>query len=604
MSDQSPPPTKPKPGSLRDRIAAFENKGAPTTSAPGSGTATAAPAPRPKPGNLQWKPKPPSPSPTSPDQASKIPGIGGGMSASDAKESISRGGTLKERMAALQGKGAFGAPAPPPAIPSKPAAVEKPKWKPPPAISSPPADDDGVVGRAASRSPPYRRSTSPPSDVLSQTNEAEAKGSPPPEGDRTSPDPEDEERHRRATIAARMARLGGARIGMAPPIISPKPVVRKPTAPAPEPKQEGRNVESPEANRPSDVPVEGPSRELVGSPSAKEETAEELVSLPERRDSDQASIGSCSSNRTPVAMPVPAAPRRAAPPRRKTYKSAPSGPLPEVPVAVSDSELPDSEPITTTSPPSSSSLLSATEASKAETSQQISVTSLAEALVAGEAHHEVGIVEEPVDICDDTFPSGEGGIGAVLTEQPIVNEPEGDMEEEGRTREPGGGGQGSLQGSSSSMIADDEHGYVPSVQELPSHVRVEPDLEQGKELEEQDEDEDDEARRKRVATRLAQMGAFNPLAGPPPVPRHTSIEESHSKEDQLDVEDEVNVDTEEVGEHAPSPPTAAVPHAVHQAEEEFEHVSAEVEVRSVESDIEEVEVEAVNVEPVERDGEY
>ncbi|KAI5991110.1 hypothetical protein EDD15DRAFT_2130846, partial [Pisolithus albus] len=153
MSDQSPPPTKPKPGSLRDRIAAFENKNAPATSAPGSGTGTAAPASRPKPGNLQWKPKAPSPPPTPPDQTSKIVGVGGGMSASDAKESITRGGTLKERMAALQGKGGFGAPAPPPTLPTKPVAVEKPKWKPPPAISSPPADDDEVTGRAASRSP-------------------------------------------------------------------------------------------------------------------------------------------------------------------------------------------------------------------------------------------------------------------------------------------------------------------------------------------------------------------------------------------------------------------------------------------------------------------
>jgi hypothetical protein len=63
----------------------------------------------------------------------------GGMSASDAKESIGLGGSLKDRMAALQGRGAFGG------IPwcssntPKP-AVEKPKWKPPPVVS-PPADE-------------------------------------------------------------------------------------------------------------------------------------------------------------------------------------------------------------------------------------------------------------------------------------------------------------------------------------------------------------------------------------------------------------------------------------------------------------------------------
>ncbi|KAF9240233.1 hypothetical protein BU15DRAFT_22982, partial [Melanogaster broomeanus] len=154
MSDQSSPP-KPKPGSLRDRIAAFENKGA-SSAAPGP---AAPPVVRPKPGGLPWKPKVPSP-PSSPDHAQtgerKI-APAGGMSASDAMESIGRGGTLKERMAALQGRGAFGG-APPP-MPPKP--VEKPKWKPPPVVS-PPADGDqkdlvaAEPGRDASRSPPPR----------------------------------------------------------------------------------------------------------------------------------------------------------------------------------------------------------------------------------------------------------------------------------------------------------------------------------------------------------------------------------------------------------------------------------------------------------------
>ncbi|KAI6139351.1 hypothetical protein BKA82DRAFT_4224452 [Pisolithus tinctorius] len=599
MSNESPPPTKPKPGSLRDRIAAFENKNAPATSAPGPGAGVAAPVPRPKPGNLQWKPKPPSPPPAIPDQASKIAGVGGGMSASDAKESISRGGTLRERMAALQGKGGFGAPAPPPV---KPVVVEKPKWKPPPVVSPPPVDDEGVPGRASSQSPPYRRSTSPPSDALTKT-----RSSPPPEGDRTSPDPEEEERQRRAAIAARMARLGGARIGMAPPIVAPKPVVRKPTAPAPEPKQEESNVEASEANLPSDAAVETLSRELVGSPS-KEETTEESTPPVERRDSDQASIGSSSSNRTPAAMPVPAGPRRAAPPRRKTYKSAPSTQLPEVPVPVSGSDLSVSEPTATASPPPLA------EASNMESSQQLVVTPPVGALVAGEAHHEVGRVNQPADVFDDTLLSGEDGTGTVLVEplETIVNEPEGDVDEEGYTQELQVRGQGSFVGSSSNMTADDEHGYVPSDQKPSSHVHVEIEPEQEKELEVeqgQDEDEeDDETRRKRVAARLAQMGAFNPLTGPPPIPRRTSIEEPHSEGNQFDVEEEVNVDTEEVGEYVPSPPTAAAPPAAHQVEEEFKHshVTAEVEERNVEADIEKIEGEgeAVNAVHVERDGEY
>ena len=44
-------------------------------------------------------------------------------------------------------------------------------------------------------------------------------------------DPEEEERQRRAAIAARMARLGGTRVGMGPPIFGLKPEVKpKPVA--------------------------------------------------------------------------------------------------------------------------------------------------------------------------------------------------------------------------------------------------------------------------------------------------------------------------------------------------------------------------------------
>jgi hypothetical protein len=151
-------------------------------------------------------------------------------------ESIGRAGSLRERMAALQGKGAFGGPPPP--VASKP-NVERPKWKPPPPVPAPASSEDepkeGIAGvdaggREASRSPPPRAIASPTpenqgaayrdSDTVTQ------------EGDGGIPEPEEEERERRAAIAARMARLGGARFGMAPPIFAPKPVVRK-SEPAP-----------------------------------------------------------------------------------------------------------------------------------------------------------------------------------------------------------------------------------------------------------------------------------------------------------------------------------------------------------------------------------
>jgi len=240
MSDTSPPP-KPKPGSLRDRIAAFEQKPTPASGPPI--------APRPKPGNLsQWKPRSSSPHDTQPAATNRNDPS---MSASDAKESITKGGSLKERMAALQGLGAFGG-GPPAAPPPRPA--EKPKWKPPPQVAiAPPVagDEDEGNSAAADDKPSVSPLTAPSDDILAALSKAQ----PPPaqepaqevaeiEGDalaggEDAPDPEEEERQRRAAIAARMARLGGTRVGMAPPIFGRKPEVKpKPAMPAPETTQE------------------------------------------------------------------------------------------------------------------------------------------------------------------------------------------------------------------------------------------------------------------------------------------------------------------------------------------------------------------------------
>lgn len=212
MAEQPPK----KIGSLRDRIAAFEHKGPAPVPAP-------APAPRPKPAGLAWKPRPTSPPPAADEHADKK---GAGMSAADAKESIrGGGGSLKERMAALQGLSSFGggAPAAPPPRP----AGDKPKWKPPP-IVSPPADEPDAHNNDEAEPAGERQPTSPPADVT-QATEGEAATQPAAddeEGEAKEPDPEDEERQRRAAIAARMARLGGARVGMGgPPVFGRKPDV-------------------------------------------------------------------------------------------------------------------------------------------------------------------------------------------------------------------------------------------------------------------------------------------------------------------------------------------------------------------------------------------
>jgi len=174
------------------------------------------------------------------------------MSASDAKVSITKAGSLKERMAALQGLGAFGG-GPTAAPPPKPA--EKPKWKPPPQVAvAPPVtgDDDEGDSSAADDKPATSPLKAPSDDMLAALSKAQ----PPPaqapgqedaseiaagasvEGE-GGPDPEEEARQRRAAIAARMARLGGTRAGMGPPIFGRNPETKhKPAELAPETSKE------------------------------------------------------------------------------------------------------------------------------------------------------------------------------------------------------------------------------------------------------------------------------------------------------------------------------------------------------------------------------
>jgi len=213
MSDQS----QKKPGSLRDRIAAFEKSSA----APSAGQPP--PPPRPKPaGFATWKPKQSSP-PSSPQAGSTDHATvsSPGMSASDARQSITKGASLKERMAALQNKGAFGANAP---VAPKP-TVERPKWKPPPVVQAP--DPENASSERLGGITTVIERTISPTPIKYQGNVVEGEDGTQPTDIATeaSDTNAEEERQRRAAIAARMARLGGARLGMAP-IIGKKPVRR------------------------------------------------------------------------------------------------------------------------------------------------------------------------------------------------------------------------------------------------------------------------------------------------------------------------------------------------------------------------------------------
>lgn len=213
MSDQSSATQKPKPGSLRDRIAAFEKSAT-------TGAVNAPPPLRSKPASFAtWKPKQTSP-PSSPPatQTEHVQGPSSSMSASDARESITKGASLKERMAALQNKGAFGAPPP---VGPKPTG-ERPKWKPPPVVQSNDVDSQGIFAIEKSISPlSYRHEQNAGDSERDSTPGADAESA--KEDAEVLQDHEEAERQRRAAIAARMARLGGARVGMSPPIVGKKP---------------------------------------------------------------------------------------------------------------------------------------------------------------------------------------------------------------------------------------------------------------------------------------------------------------------------------------------------------------------------------------------
>ena len=232
---------KPKIGSLKDRIKQFE------TSSSASSSGPAPPPLRPKPATLgQWKPKPldpPSPNkqtsfetPDSTASAKEDDPQGTGMSATDAIESISKGGgSLKERMAALQGKGAFGSPAAASTAPPLPSSEGKPRvWRsspapplqPRPVVESTPTDTPVDESQEDLESTNPGVSVSSPADDSRKDNDAMQyeEGQPATE--------EEEEREKRAAIAARMARLGGARLGMPMGFGVPTKGASKPTTPA------------------------------------------------------------------------------------------------------------------------------------------------------------------------------------------------------------------------------------------------------------------------------------------------------------------------------------------------------------------------------------
>ena len=536
MSD--PPPKK--VGSLRDRIAAFENKGPAPTPAP-------APLPRPKPaGGVQWKPRPASPSSlprSTEDNAEKK--LGTGMSPSDAKESITKGGSLKERMAALQGRGGFGGlpgvGASPTSPPPRPAA-EKPKWKPPPTIiSSHPEASVSETHESSTTSPPR------PSEQDVARHDEDSQEHPTsteivPEEEH-KPDPEEEERQRRAAIAARMARLGGARVGMAPPVFGRKPEIKKPSVM----KEEDSHVEDQPTSSQGilgysmvsscvDVlvtclaaPAKEPN-EASAHPPEQTETETSKGTVPcllrpffqlidptsGQAESVPSPVPALEStapppDRQPTSMPVPAVPRRVAPPRRKVPKE----PSPVPPTAnVIDSEI-------TQSPAGTPDLGSN----------------------AG-SHEFAEAVKKSKEIEADPF-KGEHPANDQLTprEEEVdlpIQPPRASEHEPTEVAPPPPAPVAAEEVPESPSIDQKENDPIEEVAEIAQQPN--------------EDDEDEATRRQRIAERVAKMGGFSPFGGPPPPERKPSLSSS-----QHDREDDVasRRDSVEVSQSPPLPsPTA------------------------------------------------
>jgi hypothetical protein len=106
-------------------------------------------------------------------------------------------------------------------------------------------DDDEADGAEADNKPAISPLRSPSDDIVAalskhpqpaptQEGQSEVEGEAPVAGEDVL-DPDEEERQRRAAIAARMARLGGMKVGMGPPIFGRKPEIKpKPAIHAPE----------------------------------------------------------------------------------------------------------------------------------------------------------------------------------------------------------------------------------------------------------------------------------------------------------------------------------------------------------------------------------
>ncbi|KAI0314152.1 hypothetical protein OF83DRAFT_470144 [Amylostereum chailletii] len=299
-------------------------------------------------------------------------------------------------------------------------------------------------------------------------------------------------RGRAAPIAARMARLGGARVGMGPPVFGKKPVPppKKPSM------DDTKPAEKTEEKAVDEVPPVRVSMDDTPSSSSEPHPG---------ASTDNLSLASNSSS-PPTSMPIPAAPKRAGPPRRKTATKSPSP------------ALPSEEPVSTPPAPAPEPVLSEDAIHKSPEPVDTTESSVSEAQLAkeegamsGDTEKEIGGVIQSADEVKEDAPEP-------IKERPLSSS--SDLRPESPVTSPD--------------IKPAEpiiESAVPSVTRLPDPepaTHIDEPEEAAVEREEpapviQEEEEDEETRRKRIAERVAKMGGFNPFTAPPP-PEATSTE--------------------------------------------------------------------------------
>ena len=257
-----------------------------------------------------------------------------------------------------------------------------------------------------------------------------------------------------------------------------------------------------------------------------------------------------TSGKPPTSMPIPAAPRRAAPPRRKKDTPKPSEELP-APSQEEETVVPEAKiPL----PKSTSNLLADAEGEKTEAlpdidSKPVPTVGPSPASVGDESPEPVkdsSLVTErstsPTlvrpsdhDVSEDArapAPPVEDQPIPPLSEEKlaeVVEEGKKEIEKRSGIDQPEQGLEEPL-----NEVSNDEETTEPfdtavekeHLRALTAELDIKEDAE-GEPGEQSQEEEDEAARRARISARLAKSGGFNPFAGGPPVrkPSESSLPE-------------------------------------------------------------------------------